>query len=141
MNKKAPKEDAERTERPKAERSEKPKAEPKPKAERSEKPRAEPKPKAERSEKPENKGQLSATMVFVGNLPFKVSGTDLEELFKDYSVASARIVKGKFGRSKGYGFVDFNSPQHQQKALDEFKDAVVDGRVIALKPAYSVAAE
>ena len=46
--------------------------------------------------------------IFVGNLPWSVTNTDLETKFSEFgNVMSARVVTDKFnGRSRGFGFVD-----------------------------------
>ena len=45
--------------------------------------------------------------IYVGNLDFKVSENDLEELFGEYgTVDSCKIITDKYsGRSKGFGFI------------------------------------
>lgn len=46
--------------------------------------------------------------IFVGNLPWSVTGEELEAKFAEFgAVQSARIVNDKFsGKSRGFGFVD-----------------------------------
>jgi RNA recognition motif-containing protein len=48
--------------------------------------------------------------IFVGNLPWAVTGTDLETKFAEFgNVLSARVVNDKFsGKSRGFGFVDMD---------------------------------
>lgn len=57
----------------------------------------------------------------VANLPFTLDDEGLKKVFTDagVEVATARIVKRKFGikRSKGFGFVDTVSESEQQKGL------------------------
>lgn len=79
----------------------------------------------------------SKTMVFVANIPYATSDEDLQELFKDYKVASAQVARARSGRSKGYAFVDLVSQDEQQRALEEMKDVELDGRIIYFKPAMS----
>lgn len=49
-----------------------------------------------------------AKTIFVGNLPWTVTDSDLQSLFSQFgTVISARVVTDKFsGRSRGFGFVD-----------------------------------
>ncbi|MBU0574428.1 MAG: RNA-binding protein [Candidatus Margulisiibacteriota bacterium] len=46
--------------------------------------------------------------IFVGNLPWSVNDSELENLFSQFGqVLSARVITDKFsGKSKGFGFVD-----------------------------------
>ncbi|KAI8901353.1 hypothetical protein BC833DRAFT_522311, partial [Globomyces pollinis-pini] len=80
---------------------------------------------------------LSETMVFVRNLPFEVEDKDLEVLFKPYEVKSAHVVRSRFGRSKGFGFVDFLDNETLVKVINEFNGALVNERPIIVKPAYA----
>lgn len=99
----------------------------------------EPREKRERKPRPERaerSDELSETMMFVGNLPFQVTSEDLTEMFQKYQVKSCRVVSGKFGRSKGFGFVDFQNHQGQQTALADFADAVVNDRTLVVKQAF-----
>ncbi|MEA3493119.1 MAG: RNA-binding protein [Candidatus Margulisiibacteriota bacterium] len=56
--------------------------------------------------------------IFVGNLPWSVTDSDLEAKFSEFgAVSSARIVSDKFsGRSRGFGFVDMDD-EAAQKAI------------------------
>lgn len=46
--------------------------------------------------------------IFVGNLPWNVTNTELEAKFAEFgNVMSARVMTDKFsGKSRGFGFVD-----------------------------------
>lgn len=59
--------------------------------------------------------------IYVGNLPWSYSSSDLEALFRPYGdVASAEVISDReTGRSRGFGFV--------QMANDADLDAAVDG--------------
>jgi RNA recognition motif-containing protein len=51
-----------------------------------------------------------AKTIFVGNLPWSTTDSDLQTLFSQFgTVISARVVTDKFsGRSRGFGFVDMD---------------------------------
>lgn len=51
-----------------------------------------------------------AKTIFVGNLPWSATDTDLQQKFSEFgTVISARVITDKFsGRSKGFGFVDMD---------------------------------
>lgn len=87
-------------------------------------------------------GEPSKTLLFVSNLSFGVDDDALKAAFDGFQVASAKVVKrrfggpsGKVGRSKGFGFVDFVSEAEQQRALKEAHNKTVDGREMSLKVA------
>jgi hypothetical protein len=61
---------------------------------------------------------------------------DLVAMFTKYGVASAHVVMGKSGRSKGFGFVDLKTHEGQKQVLADFAGAVVNERKLALKAAY-----
>jgi len=67
----------------------------------------------------------SKTTVFVANLPFAVNDEDLIKLFdKCGPIKTAHVVKNK-GRSKGYGFIEFENNEGQAKALKDMDNHMV----------------
>lgn len=72
------------------------------------------------------------TKVFVGNFSFAVDDVKLREHFASVgSVISAKVMtEGPGGRSRGFGFVEFTSPEEASKAIAELDGSVWDGRVI-----------
>jgi len=85
----------------------------------------------------------SQTTLFVANLPFAINDGDLFELFKPFNVSKAHVVINRFGRSKGFGFVDFANEADQKAALAEFekKPAVLANRELIIKIALSLPRE
>ena len=67
--------------------------------------------------------------IFVGNLSFQTSETDLSDLFGQVgTVESVSIITDRMtGRSKGFGFVEMESEQAEQ-AIARFNGAEVSGR-------------
>lgn len=61
----------------------------------------------------------------------------LSDAFKDLKIKSAHVVKRPNGRSKGFGFVEFNSQDDQQAALNAVKAKVVEGRELIVRVALS----
>lgn len=59
----------------------------------------------------------STTTLFVDNLPFSFKDEELKEIFKDFNPVSANVII-KFGRSLGFGFVEFENEETQKKALE-----------------------
>ena len=70
--------------------------------------------------------------IYIGNLPFNLGEEDLREIFEEYGeVASTKIISDKFsGRSKGFGFVEMESDEEANKAIQELNNAEVGGRNI-----------
>ncbi|CAO3641302.1 unnamed protein product [Cunninghamella blakesleeana] len=79
----------------------------------------------------------SETTLFVANLPYASTDETLKEVFSSYKVVSATVNRMRNGRSKGYGFVEFETQEEQQKALSNVKDVELDGRTIYLSVALS----
>jgi cold-inducible RNA-binding protein len=56
--------------------------------------------------------------IYIGNLPYKISASDLEELFHEYDIVDINLIKDReTGRLKGFGFVEFKTPEQVQEAL------------------------
>ena len=62
--------------------------------------------------------------IFVGSLPFSVEEADLRGYFEEYgAVESVKIISDKFtGRSKGFGFVEFENEGYQTRENIYFKN-------------------
>ncbi len=75
--------------------------------------------------------------LYVGNLAYSVSNSDLEELFsRAGQVQSATVITDKFsGQSKGFGFVEMSSPEEASKAISQFNDTELKGRNIKVNEA------
>jgi RNA recognition motif-containing protein len=70
--------------------------------------------------------------VYVGNLSYAVSEEELRETFaKIGNVLSVRIITDSVsGRSKGFGFVEMETEDLAQKAIDELNGTDVQGRTM-----------
>lgn len=75
--------------------------------------------------------------LYVGNLPYSVDQTALEEAFKAFgTVDSAIVISDRdTGRSKGFGFVEMGSDSEAQKAIDELNGTSMDNRQITVNEA------
>lgn len=103
-------------------------------------PKRAPRPKREPGEEPT--GEHSKNTLFVHDLPFSLDDAGLAALFTDagYKVTSAHIVRRRWGhprKSKGYGFVELESEDKQQEAMEKLQDKDVDGRAIKIKIAIN----
>lgn len=70
--------------------------------------------------------------LFVGSLAYATNDDSLREFFAAVgAVASARVVTDRdSGRSKGFGFVEFENEEDNQKAIDQLDGKELDGRAI-----------
>ena len=67
--------------------------------------------------------------LYVGNLSFRTTSSDLDQLFSQYgSVISAQVLEDReTGRSRGFGFVEMNSDEEALSAVESLHDREVQG--------------
>jgi RNA recognition motif-containing protein len=75
--------------------------------------------------------------LFVGGLPFATTSEELEQIFSEFgSVASAKVITDRdTGRSKGFGFVEFESDDEGKKAESEMNGKEIGGRTVTVNQA------
>ena len=75
--------------------------------------------------------------IYVGNIPYSVSESDLKNAFEAFGeVASARIVNDReTGKSKGFGFVEINDNEAAQKAIESLNGSDFGGRKVVVNEA------
>lgn len=75
--------------------------------------------------------------IFVGNLSFAVTETQLNKLFSEFgAVSKTTIVTDKYsGRSRGFGFVEMINDEEAQDAISRLEGKVVDTRTIVVNEA------
>jgi RNA recognition motif-containing protein len=75
--------------------------------------------------------------IYVGNLPYKITDTDMRELFAAYGeVSSVSMVKDKMtGQSKGFGFVEMPDDAAANAAIQGLNEKPVQGRNIKVNEA------
>jgi cold-inducible RNA-binding protein len=75
--------------------------------------------------------------LFVGNLPFSTDEHQLQELFAAIGpVDSVNIVRDRMtGRARGFAFVEMQTDEAAQSAIDRLNDTDLDGRKIAVNEA------
>jgi len=68
--------------------------------------------------------------LYVGNLSFQTSSTDLQQLFSQAgTVESASVVEDReTGRSRGFGFVEMATSEEGQAAIQQFNGKEINGR-------------
>ena len=79
--------------------------------------------------------------LYVGNLPYSVSDSDLQQMFAAHgSVVSAQVIMDRdTGRSKGFGFVEMKSDQEAQAAIAGLSGKEVNGRALTVNEARPMA--
>jgi RNA recognition motif-containing protein len=75
--------------------------------------------------------------LYVGNLGYDVSNTDLEQLFTPHgTVDSANVIMDRdTGRSKGFGFVEMGSDSEAQAAVSALDGKDHGGRALKVNEA------
>lgn len=75
--------------------------------------------------------------IFVGNLPFSTTESDLRSLFAEYGeIDSVAVIKDRdTGRSRGFGFVELAADARAQDAIRDLDGTDLDGRNIKVNEA------
>lgn len=77
------------------------------------------------------------TKLYVGNLPYSFSDSDMERTFSAFgSVNSAKVIMDRdSGRSKGFGFVEMSSAAEATAAIDGMHGQDMGGRDMVVNEA------
>ncbi|TSC91718.1 MAG: RNA recognition motif-containing protein [Parcubacteria group bacterium Licking1014_17] len=75
--------------------------------------------------------------LYVGNLPFSITDDGLRDLFsKAGTVVTASVITDRMsGRSKGFGFVEMETDEGAQKAIEILNGKEFEGRAIVVNEA------
>ena len=75
--------------------------------------------------------------LYVGNLTYAVTHTDLQEWFTPFgTVQSAQVIQDRdMGRSKGFGFVEMDTDAQGDAAIQGLNDHEHDGRRLVVSEA------
>ncbi len=78
-----------------------------------------------------------AKKLYVGNLPYSVSDSELQKMFEEYgTVDSAQVIMDRdSGRSKGFGFVEMSSDDAAQSAINGLNEQDMGGRALTVNEA------
>ena len=76
--------------------------------------------------------EVNNKKLFVGNLPFSMGQSDIEELFSQYGeTKSVQLITDRMTkRSKGFAFVEYLEESMAQDAIDALHESEVEGRKI-----------
>ena len=77
------------------------------------------------------------TKLYVGNLSFNTTETDLQDLFAQAgAVQDVMLMQDKFtGKSRGFAFVTMTAEQDAQNAIQQFNGKTVEGRALTVNEA------
>ena len=71
---------------------------------------------------------MQESKLYVGNLSYSISSSQLGELFSTYGVVKdVNIITGK-----GFGFVEMSSPEEAKSAIEGLNGTDVEGRTITV---------
>ena len=75
--------------------------------------------------------------IYVGNLPFSTTESELRSLFGNYeSVTSAKLITDRdSGRSRGFGFVELSDDEEGSRAIEDLNGFDLDGRSLTVNKA------
>ena len=75
--------------------------------------------------------------IYVGNLPYSVTDTDLRAAFAPFGdVSEVNLISDRFtGESKGFGFVEMPSNSHADAAIKALNGTDMKGRNITVNQA------
>tara|TARA_B100000035_G_scaffold2030_1_gene1775 strand:+ start:2422 stop:2679 length:258 start_codon:yes stop_codon:yes gene_type:complete len=75
--------------------------------------------------------------LYVGNLPFEVTGADLETLFSTIGVVEDAIIVTQpgGGRPRGFGFVEMQDEQDAHLAIEQLDGHPLAGRTLKVNVA------
>ncbi len=78
-----------------------------------------------------------ASKLYVGGLPYATTDQELQDLFATHgTVTSANVITDReTGRSKGFGFVEFESADDAQAAIKALDGSDLGGRKIVVNEA------
>lgn len=78
-----------------------------------------------------------AFKLFVGSLAWTTDDQSLQAAFAPYgTVVSASVIKDReSGRSKGFGFVEFETAEEGKAAIEALNNTELDGRTIVVNEA------
>ncbi|KAH3681395.1 hypothetical protein WICPIJ_007664 [Wickerhamomyces pijperi] len=84
-----------------------------------------------------DKSQVQAVNLFIKNLDDSIDDEKLKEEFSAFgTIASVKVMVDESGKSRGFGFVSFSSPDEAARAISEMNQHMVAG-----KPLYVALAQ
>lgn len=75
--------------------------------------------------------------IYVGNLPFSATETEVREKFEEFGpVASVNLISDRdTGRPRGFGFVEMENDEEASSAISAIDQTDMDGRKLNVNEA------
>src|SRR5262245_22197256 len=75
--------------------------------------------------------------LYVGNLAYSTMDQQLQEAFAEFGevVSASVVIDRATGQSRGFGFVEFNSAEEAERAIESLNGSTLDGRSITVNVA------
>merc|ERR1712209_356962 len=71
------------------------------------------------------------TNVYIKNISEEYDEIKLTDLFEKYGkISSVKVMKAEDGKTKGFGFVSFETPEEAQTAVDDLNGKDMDGKTV-----------
>ena len=71
--------------------------------------------------------------LFVGNIPYDLNESDLKSIFEEtgHAITEVKIITDRFtGKSRGFGFISYDSESDAENAIQTFNGRQVGGRTL-----------
>jgi RNA recognition motif-containing protein len=77
---------------------------------------------------------MNESRLYVGNLSYKTTDTDLQDYFAQAGVVtSVNVMMDKFtGKSRGFAFVEYATLDEANKAVEQFHNKEFQGRALTV---------
>ncbi len=77
--------------------------------------------------------------LYVGNIPYVLKEEELKDIFQEFgTVTSLKIIADKYtGRSKGFGFIEMENDEQEEKAVNELNRKEIHDRNLVVAKAHS----
>jgi cold-inducible RNA-binding protein len=77
---------------------------------------------------------MNQNRIFVGNLSFQTMENDLQDYFGQAGVVnSVNLMLDKVtGKSRGFAFIEFSTPEEANKAVEQFHNKEFQGRTLTV---------
>jgi RNA recognition motif-containing protein len=77
---------------------------------------------------------MNQNRLFVGNLSYQTADNDLQDYFAQAgTVTSVNVMFDKMtGKSRGFAFIEFATPEEANKAVEQFHNKEFQGRALTV---------
>jgi polyadenylate-binding protein len=77
---------------------------------------------------------MGGKKIYVGNLQWEVTEADLRQVFSPVGgIESCEVVHSPEGRSRGFGFIEFMTPEDADLAVHTLHDQELKGRKLVVQ--------